>query len=1396
MSYSTTTSIGFTTIQFKDISGYDFPRGIFKIPCKFFVKITIGEKVQKTTTSGRGKEPKWTETLNFPVDNSSTVTIKVYAQRTLPVDDLVGEIEEKLDELVGTEMSSAVRRPLVLRDPKGNKVELGPSLQFTVSALGLGGVIKSAREAVANMKGLPMLQQADGFEKNTSQVVDMTKSLTEPLDKLLQNVKIFTDLVEKMAEVGPIYTSGTNTLNRVSTGPSVRQGSVESAEFRTMIAQMDRDEQIIKLVQSLDDIYGFVQDAEPTKRIESQRDVLKLIVLQTMECAYFIRDYAKSKGFASRIVTSSLSQADDMIKQYKDKLDDLKAAFRDRAILYTEITVLRTMETVENIAAEIGLNELPHALGAGFDPDKACLPGTREGVMGHITDWVNSPDEEAPRILLLTGVAGSGKSSLVHTVAQRFHDLKRLGSSYCFDRARLAELNPGTLFSTIARDLACFDPQRKNNLSALLNANATMRTTKSVTQQFEQFLVKPGEGLTHVGPMLIAIDALDECGDYLDRKTLLSILATRMNELPSNFRILVTSRPENDVVRQLRNSGHTRIIKMEDISADTTRRDIEKFIEDKLGPLSSDFESKYPQKVWVKKLVEMSGNLFQWAATACRYIEGEGKASYSACERLEFALSPVGQGQDSYHLDKLYLDILERSVDAGDTSLSRFKLIVGSVMAAAEPLSVSSLAKLVLSKDLYPATITPVLSALGSLFDGVSEQFTPVRPLHTSLRDFLTDSNRSHKFYIPLSQPHRILLLSGLHIMDENLHFDMCKLPTSYLANDDIADLNNRIEKAIPEHLMYVCHFWGYHIQHVELEKAIDEKLKNVLYSKLLYWFEVMGLTKNVGRALETLSGVITKREAGNDEAFDEFLLDGIRFLSAYGRILTKSTPHLYLSALPSMPSNTPISMQFSHLLPNTLRVKMGGLKGWPALRTTIENISVAFSLDGKHIALGPDDGMVGEALEGHSSQVGEALEGHSSWVTSVAFSPDGRHIASGSDDRTVRVWDAFSSQQVGEALEGHSSWVASVAFSPDGKHIASGSHDRTVRVWDAFSGQQVGEALEGHSSWVASVAFSPDGKHIASGSDDRTVRVWDVFSGQQTGSTSGSDDRTVRVWDAFSGQQVGEALEGHSSWVTSVAFSPDGKHIASGSDDRTVRVWDAFSGQQVGEALEGHSSWVTSVAFSPDGRHIASGSDDRTVRVWDAFSGQQVGEALEGHSSWVASVAFSPEGKHIASGSDDRTVRVWDAFSGQQVGEALEGHSSWVTSVAFSPDGKHIASGSDDLTVRVWDVFSGQQVGEALEGHSSWVTSVAFSPDGRHIASGSDDRTLNFVPPLQVTFSTVGLKDFDRGVLSSAVLVLETLSAQAKFCAVIAPAIPDIAALLKDSAESVGSSAVSALEK
>ncbi|KAG8756269.1 hypothetical protein FRC14_003210 [Serendipita sp. 396] len=223
----------------------------------------------------------------------------------------------------------------------------------------------------------------------------------------------------------------------------------------------------------------------------------------------------------------------------------------------------------------------------------------------------------------------------------------------------------------------------------------------------------------------------------------------------------------------------------------------------------------------------------------------------------------------------------------------------------------------------------------------------------------------------------------------------------------------------------------------------------------------------------------------------------------------------------------------------------------------------------------------------------------------------------------------------------------------------------------------------------------------------------------------SGSKDKTIRLWDAETGQPLGEPLRGHSGTVWSVAFSPDGRRVVSGSKDKTIRLWDAGTGQTLGEPLQGHSANVVSVVFSPDGRRIVSGSWDETIRLWDAKTGQALRKPLRGHSGYVWSVAFSPDGRRIVSGSSDKTIRLWDAATGQPLGEPLQVHSGTVLSIAFSPDGRRIVSGSQDNTIRLWDTGTGQPLGEPLRGHSSYVSSVAFSPDGRRIVSGSSDNTI-----------------------------------------------------------------------
>ncbi len=87
----------------------------------------------------------------------------------------------------------------------------------------------------------------------------------------------------------------------------------------------------------------------------------------------------------------------------------------------------------------------------------------------------------------------------------------------------------------------------------------------------------------------------------------------------------------------------------------------------------------------------------------------------------------------------------------------------------------------------------------------------------------------------------------------------------------------------------------------------------------------------------------------------------------------------------------------------------------------------------------------------------------------------------------------------------------------------------------------------------------------------------------------------------------------GHSSSVSSVAFSPDGKYLASGSYDSTVKLWSVESQKEV-TTLQGHSDYVYSVTFSPDGKYLASGSSDNTVKLWSVESQKEV-TTLQGHS-------------------------------------------------------------------------------------------------------------------------------------------------------------------------------------
>lgn len=507
----------------------------------------------------------------------------------------------------------------------------------------------------------------------------------------------------------------------------------------------------------------------------------------------------------------------------------------------------------------IELSSLPRIREAGLDSDKACLPGTRVKALDDLSAWINDPG--APRVRFLLGGAGTGKSSIAHSTGVSFDTLNRLGSFFRFDRTFEGERPLTSVIRTIAHDLADWDPTFRLALANVLHDKRHLIGTIDITKQWEGLILEPLKKVALVGPVLVIIDAFDECSSPETplRQKLLKLLAERSSELPPNFRILITSRPEHDVAHVLRPSSsdhdspqisHVFLDAMEE-----TTSDIELFVRHQLLSHGSSSEEAL-HDTDIRMLVTKAEGLFQWAATACRAVL-HNPAGLTLKERFDLRLGTVLAGGPS-SLDDLYRSILGQLFNLDEQVLAnRFRSIMAQILCTSSPLSIDSLDEMRrLATGVEKDEVTLVVEYMGSLLSGVSARTSPIRPLHTSFRDFLTDKSRSKDWFVDLAAGHPLVVLGCFRIINKYLSFNICALDSSYISNRDIPDLEARLTRFVPERLSYAARNWKDHLPDHHLPSDLLQELTTFSHNKLLFWLELLSLQNAVNRAAPSLEAV------------------------------------------------------------------------------------------------------------------------------------------------------------------------------------------------------------------------------------------------------------------------------------------------------------------------------------------------------------------------------------------------------------------------------------------------------------------------------------------------------------------------------------------------------------
>ncbi|KAF9556970.1 WD40 repeat-like protein [Agrocybe pediades] len=986
---------------------------------------------------------------------------------------------------------------------------------------------------------------------------------------------------------------------------------------------------------------------------------------------------------------------------------------------------------------------------------RACTASTREQILDDLRTWVKDPN--GSKVFWMNGMAGTGKTTILYSFCEWLEDDKRLAGNFFCSRASASCGDLNNIVRSIAYQLAHYSPAFRSELCKILEEKQNPHAL-NVGEQFKWVVATPLENSKDAIPdgAVIVIDALDECSDISATALFLKVLMSYAARLPIKF--LVASRPEPVILKNMQAPNFLpSMLRLHDVEQSFVETDIRLYLQEALYTMLPR-----PSSENIDQLARRSGKLFIYAATVARYVNPEdGEVNSKARLDTILGISPSSDSLQEQELDRLYRSVLSSAFDKTrleKRELNIVSLVLWTVICAIEPMTTSMMSTIlaILQEDVASS-----LSRLQSVLHVQEGPSGLVSILHASFPDFLLNEARSREFYCNAIEHNTKLAHSCFDVMSKELHFNMCDLKSSYDFDEDVADLERKIQANIPAALLYACKYWSSHLVHCDLTSSIHYQLVEFIKFRLLFWMEVLNLTKfiSMGSQLlsDTLNWFIHKAPGHTFKETEKELYDADFFVKTFSLgACKKSTPHIYISTLPFCYKSNSVYQNYwskTHGLMIVNGTSLSQQRNGPigVWKTGVDVNTVAFSPDGSTFASGCDDGV----LDIRDVQSGEIVFSHlqedERSIQVVVFSPDNCNFAAGLRNGDIWIWDIQTANLIAGPLNNNKERgaVKALAFSWDSRKLAAHS-GLTVVVWDLSSGKVLYCLCEAEMSWTSSsLAFTPDNSNILLFSGTGMVHILDAHTGSDLAepfditnkevgtleSTAISLDTSmvavgclegvIYIWDIHARTTICGPLVGHTDCVSALVFSQDGKKLISGSRDRTIQIWDVDTGNLMAGPFEGHIHIISSLALSSDGTKLISGSYDQSVRLWNVLTNENnIAPPCQNVTRSICTVAWSLDGTRIASGQWDGTIAVWSAQNGEAVIEPFH-HSTDIMSIAFSPDSSTISAGTDDGNVVSWDVRTGEMVGEPIQGHSMPAISVAYSPDGSMIASGSRDHTI-----------------------------------------------------------------------